>query len=68
MTFDKSPGRGNPPDTEKEVNVQMDASMILSIIGIALACYSLGYSVRGLVESSGKRNNQRSDTDKNGNC
>lgn len=46
----------------------MDASMILSIIGIALACYSFGYSVRGLVESSRKRNNQRSDTDKNGNC
>jgi hypothetical protein len=46
----------------------MDASMILSIIGIALACYSLGYSVRGLAESSRKRNNQRSDTDKNGSC
>lgn len=28
----------------------MDASMILSIIGMAFACYSLGYSVRGLVD------------------
>ena len=28
----------------------MDASMILSIIGVAFACYSLGYSVRGLVD------------------
>lgn len=52
----------------EEVRAQMDASMILSIIGIALACYSLGYSVRGLAESSRKRNNQRSDTDKNGSC
>lgn len=28
----------------------MSTSTILSIIGIALACYSLGYSVRGLVD------------------
>lgn len=28
----------------------MSTSTILSIIGMAFACYSLGYSVRGLVD------------------
>lgn len=39
------------------------ASTILAVISIGIACYSLGWGLRGLAESFANRDNQRDKAD-----